>query len=198
MINLLPPKDRMNLEFAKRNTVLRRYLELCLLATVFLAFLMVGSYYYLNQQKKNTQAELEFNQQKVAELEPVQEEAEELSKTINTISAIFASDVKFSSMLTDIGALTPSGTVLSGLELSGVDAKSPLVISAQVETENKAAVLRNNLAASDLFDDAKILSINRIGLEDSTDQASEEDAPADSPYKFVVTIEAYFATGDAS
>lgn len=183
----------MNLEYAKRNTVLRRYFELCTLAVVFLAALMVGSYYYLNQQRINTEAELALNKENVAELEPIQAEAEELSRTINTISAIFARDVNFSNMLTDIGTLMPTGSVLSGLELSGVDAKSPLVVSAQVDTEKKAAVLRNNLEASDLFDSAKILSISRIGTEDVAESNTEDSPTEDSPYSFIVNIEAYFA-----
>ena len=46
MINLLPPKDRQAIELAKRNTILRRYLELAILGVLTLVLLIVGSFYF--------------------------------------------------------------------------------------------------------------------------------------------------------
>jgi hypothetical protein len=192
MINLLPPNDLQDIKVAKRSSVLRRYIELILVATVIIAVLVSGSYYYLKRQESNTQKTVELNNTKIEELGSVQEQAEQLSATVNTISLLLARDIKFSIILTDIGKLMPSGAVLTGLELTSADQEAPLVISAQVDTEQKAAILRNNLEASDLFERAEIKSITRIG-EDSNSSGDADEKPSDSPYKYITVIEAYFA-----
>lgn len=201
MINLLPPKNRLAIETAKKNTILRRYLELGVLAVCVLAVLIVGSYYFLELQDRNTQKTLDLNKQKLSQLEPVQDEAKQLSLTINTIAALFSREIDFSTMLTKIGQLMPPNAVLTNLEVSSNTKDSPLNISAQVDTEEKAAVLRNNLEKSDLFDKAKIVSIEKITFDETSSAASNSDADktaaADSPYRFTVQIEAYFAdSGD--
>ncbi len=185
MINLLPPERLASMRLARSNTVLLRYLELIVISMFVLIMAIVAAQYFLNTQQKNTQQLLDINQKKVKELEPVQKEAEELSATVNTISSLLSKNVKFSEMLTQIGGLMPPGSVLTGLQFSIEDLKAPLAISAQVEDEQKAAVLRNNLANSSLFSKVEIKTITTI----------EEDDPAASqnnPYKFTTMINAYF------
>src|SRR5690606_7011410 len=141
------------------------------------------------------------------ELEKIQKDAEELSVTVNTISALLARNVEFSEMLTEIGSVMPSGAVLTGLQFSIEDLESPLVISAQLDTEERAAVLRNNLASSNLFHKAEIKSIKLLEDEEPSgtgtsggstitpapQQPTTTLAPAaPSPYKYTVTIDAYF------
>lgn len=201
MINLLPPKNRIAIETAKRNTILRRYLELAVLGVCSLAFLIVGSYYYLQLQDKNTKKTLDLNNQKLSLLEPVQDEAKQLTVTINTIAALFSREVDFSTMLTKIGQLMPPTSVLTNLEIDSSLKDSPLNISAQVDTEEKAAVLRNNLEKSELFNKAKIISIEKIAYDETTTATNTDEKDAepvkDSPYRFTVQIEAYFSdTGD--
>ena len=202
MINLLPPKDRQAIEVAKRNTILRRYLELAILGVLLLALLIVGSFYFLKIQEKNTRKTLDLNNQKLNELIPVQEEAEKLSSSINTISSLINDDAKFSKMLVEIGQLMPANSVLSGLQISSVDKDAPLSITAQVNNEQTAAILRNNLVASDLFEKAEIKTITKIGEESSgaiapstgstAPQTATDAQKKDSPYKFIVVIDAYF------
>ena len=167
MINLLPPQDRLEIELSKRNSVLRRYIELSLVGVLIIALLVMGAHYYLKTQEKHMANTAELNKQKAQELSKTQEEAEQLAETINTIGALLARDVRFSNMLRDIGSLVPAGAVLTGLELSSADSKAPLLITAQIDNEQKGPVLRNNLANSKLFEKAEIKSITRIGDENT-------------------------------
>lgn len=195
MINLLPPKDRHAIALAKKNSILRRYIELCLVSALVLLVLLAGSYYYLKQQENNIQQTADLNKQKVAQLEPVQEEAEQLATTMSTISALLARDVSFSNMLRDIGKLMPSGSSLTGLELSSVESDAPLSISAQVENEQTVAILRNNLASSSLFEKAEIKSIVRKGEEETSEtqkQSEKDEDEKESRYQYTATLEAYF------
>ena len=187
MINLLPPTRLHNLRLARSNTVLRRYVEFMLLGIALIIIAVSAAYYLLNIQQKNVQSTVRISQTKIRKLEPVQKQAEQLNVTVNTIAGLLARNVKFSDMLTQIGGVMPQGSVLTGLQFSIEDLKSPLVISAQVDTEQKAAILRNNLASSPLFSKVTIQSISQY------DPQPTVGAPAtqDSPYKFTTVLKAY-------
>jgi Tfp pilus assembly protein PilN len=192
MINLLPPKRLLSMRIARTNTILRRYLELTLLSVVVIAGAVVAAYFILNNQQHDIQKTLAINQAKVKKLEPIQKEAEQLSATITTIARLMSKNVKFSEMLTQIGSVMPPGSSLTGLQFSLEDTTSPLIVSAQVASEERAAVLRNNLANSLLFKDAKIVTITEIKEEKPTENDPAAPAVAENPYKYTVTINAYF------
>lgn len=198
MINLLPPSRLTNLRIARNNTVLRRYIELTVLSILVLSAAVFFAYYQLRVQQTNTQSTLDLSKQKIAKLEPVQKQAEQLSLTVNTIAGLMSHNVQFSEMLTQIGNVMPTGSVLTGLQFSIEDLKSPLVISAQVDSEQKAAILRNNLASSPLFSKADIQSISQLDDKDTGNTTAvpqtptSENTSADTPYKFTTVINAYF------
>ncbi len=192
MINLLPPQRLLNMRIARNNMILRRYLELALISFVVIAGAVIGAYYLLENQQTNIKTTLEADQKKVKELEPVQKQAEDLSVTINTIAGLMSRNVVFSDMLTQIGGIMPSGSVLTGLQFSLEDLKSPLVVSAQVESEERAAVLRNNLASSPLFKSAEIKLITEIKKEESATTDLAGEPVVQSPYNYTVTINAFF------
>jgi hypothetical protein len=166
MINLLPPNRRLNIRLARSNTILRRYLELGVASLLLLvgAFFVTASFF--NAQKNSIQKQLEVDKGKVEELAPIHAEAESLSLTVKTISALMAYNVQFSDLLVRIGGIMPDGSVLTGLQFSIENIDSPLVVTAEVDDEKKAAVLRNNLAASELFSRSEIKSI--VKKEEST------------------------------
>lgn len=180
------------MRIARTNTILRRYLELTLLSVVVIAGAVVAAYFILNNQQHDIQKTLAINQAKVKKLEPIQKEAEQLSATITTIARLMSKNVKFSEMLTQIGSVMPPGSSLTGLQFSLEDTTSPLIVSAQVASEERAAVLRNNLANSLLFKDAKIVTITEIKEEKPTENDPAAPAVAENPYKYTVTINAYF------
>lgn len=199
MINLLPPKRLLDIKIARNNTILRRYIELVIFGVLILAVAVAASYYFLSRQQSSIRQTLGINQAKAQQLQSVQKEAEELSATVNTISALLSRNVQFSQMLTQIGSLMPSGAVLTGLQFSIEDLDSPLVVSAQVENEERAAVLRNNLAGSELFKSAEIKSITLEEDDESEASTSSEPStpegavpPPASPYRYTTTINAYF------
>jgi len=208
MINLLPPKMVLDIKIARNNTILRRYIELTLISILLLIAVIIAAYYFFNVQNQNTKRTVDINQVKIDKLKPVQEQAEQLSATVNTISGLLSRNVKFSEMLTQIGGLMPSGSVLTGLQFSIEDVKSPLVISAQVDNEQKAAVLRNNIANSNLFNKADIKSITLIEAKTTTPSSTPttteqttvptltpNTTSTNSPYKFTTVINAYFKDG---
>lgn len=208
MINLLPPQKLANIRIARGNTTLRRYLELFIALLVIVVAALVSSYYFLSAQKANEQSIVDAEKSRVAELEPVQKQAEQLSATINTIASLSSRDVAFSNLLVQIGGLMPEGSVLTGLQFSIEDYDSPLVISAQIESEATAATLLKNLQSSDLFESAEIKTVSKneepeVAAAPQTTETTTDTTTAPvpsepvqvSPYKFTTIIDAYFAKG---
>ena len=193
MINLLPPKRLLNIRVARNNTVLRRYVELALASIIVLAVSVGFSYYFLSSQQDDVKKTNELTQSKSEELKPVQKQAEELSASVNTISSLLSRNIKFSELLTQIGGLMPEGSVLTGLQFSIEDLESPLVVSAQIENESTAAVLRSNLASSPLFKDVTIKSITQNENKEliPTDKP-EESAEQEQKYKYTTVINTFF------
>lgn len=206
MINLLPPQKLANIRIARANTTLRRYIELLLLALLVVVAAIIAAHYLLRAQQANVESVAEANKATIAELEPVQKQAEQLSETINTIATISSRDVQFSEMLVKIGGLMPGGAVLTGLQVSVDDFSSPLVITAEVDNEAKGAILLNNIKSSDIFKDAELKSITKIETETDTTSATATSTTTDpaatpatttepvpeSPYRYTVVIDAYF------
>jgi Tfp pilus assembly protein PilN len=204
MINLLPPGRVLNIRLARSNTILRRYVELIIVGSLVLLAAILVARYFFGVQNDNIQRTVDLNNAKIASLQPVQKQAEELSATVNTISGLLSRNVKFSDMLTQIGGIMPPGSVLTGLKFSLEDVEAPLVVSAQVDNEQKAAVLRNNLAASSLFERAELKNITKIEEEEvsTTTPTVTATVPAlttapkpVSAYKFTTVINAYFKPG---
>jgi Tfp pilus assembly protein PilN len=200
MINLLPPQRLLNKQIARSNTVLRRYAQLSVISMVVIGLAVVVASYFLKSQHNDVEETVARNTQKVSELSPVHKQGEELAATITTISNLLSHNVNFSDMLTQIGGVTPPGAILTGLQFSIEDFDSPLVITARVESAERGAVLRNNLASSDLFAKAEIQSITQAG---DSDTSSVPDAPTpegdiapktqkQSRYKYTAVINAHF------
>lgn len=193
MINLLPPQKLANIRIARGNTVLRRYIELMLLSLAVIITAFVVANYFMNVQQANVQKIIDEDQKTLSKLEPVQKEAQQLSDTVNTIAGLLTRDVRFSTLLEQIGGIMPNGAVLTGIQYSTDDLKAPLVISAQVEDEQTAAVLLNNINASDLFASAEIQSINSVQENSSaSSSAADQEVVKPTKYKYNATINAYF------
>lgn len=197
MINLLPPQTRTNLRIARSNTVLLRYVELLTIVLLITITAYVAGQYFLSTQQRNVQSVVDVNAKTASKLEESQKEAEQLSSAINIISGLLSREISFSQMLEQTSALLPQGSVLTGLQFSIEDLKSPLVITAQVDSEAKAAILLKNLQASDLFEDTQLVNISQIKSEESTSVLStpigESQNPvvSTSPYKFTAVINAF-------
>lgn len=201
MINLLPPQRVVSLKIARSNTVLRRYVELTVVSMILLFAAFGMAYYFLHAQQTNTAQTVELDKQKIEKLQPIQAQAEELSGTVNTVAGLLTNNVKFSQMLTQIAGLMPQGSVLTGLQFSIEDVKLPLIISAQVDSEQKAAILRNNIEASDLFSRADIQNISLIGESGSTNSvpnngAANNPSSTQSLYTYTTVINAYLSNNE--
>lgn len=179
MINLLPPEQKQAIKFGRLNVIMMQYVVLAIIAIVILLGIVVIGAQRLSGIQNNIRDEVGADQSKVDELKGFHEQAQAISKNVNTLSNLMEQEIKFSELLTSIGRVMPQGSSLTQLSLNE-DRSLPLNLTAVVTDEGTAAVLRKNLEESDIFDKADIVSIT-----------AQEDA--NSAYKYQVTITVVFA-----
>lgn len=180
MISLLPPESKTATKYARLNVTLIQYCVLVMIISAALIAIIFFAMAVVDKQEDNLKAVIAEDQAKAAELEVVNGEAKELSTTINTISKLLEREIKFSELLEEIASILPKGTVLTGLTLSEKQ-DQPLTLDALVVDEEAAAILRENLDDSDLFEAADIVSI-----------AAGESDSASGTYNFTAQYRAYF------
>lgn len=186
MINLLPPNRRLDMKIARNNTVLRRYIELILLSMIIIIAAIAASYYFLDSRRTDVKNTVEADKKTIAELKKTQEEAQGLSTTINTVAKLLSQNIKFSDVLTKIGNVMPDGASLTNVQFEAGELNAPLIVTVDMVNEERGAVLRNNLANSEIFEDARIRSILAI-----------ETKQPNYPYSYTAILEVYFKDGEA-
>lgn len=146
MINLLPKDYGASLRFSHRSAVLRRWIAALLLATGGLVALMSVGWVYINQQNKNLSHNLAATNQSLSsqDLAGTQKKAKDITTNIKIINQVLSREIRFSGLITQIGASLPPGTVLSGLTLAKVD--GAIDLSAAARDHNSAAQIAVNLS----------------------------------------------------
>jgi Tfp pilus assembly protein PilN len=162
MINLLPPDYAMRIRFGRANTVLRRWILGSWLAIAGLLVIIAGGWLYLNQQAADLSSSLaKTNSQLQAQnLAKVQKDAAEITGDIKVINQIFSSEIRFSSLIQDIGRVMPPGTVLSSLSLSKINGAVDLSANSKDYTSAAQIALNLNDPANGLFSKVDIVNIS--------------------------------------
>lgn len=182
MINLLPPEKKEAITYGRRNVLLVKYIVLIVMVgTAINGVLFVGTF-LLNDNYKTTQQNIENDKKSVSELEVINEQAKSLSGSIKTISSLLDQEVKFSSLLREIGAVLPDGVVLRDLQLSE-DRTAPLSLEVNAVSPEAVGKFQLNLTESELFKGAD------ISIVEKTDSSGE--------YQYSASVNAYFETPDS-
>lgn len=159
MINLISPLAKKQLRAARTNRTLGSYFLILLAAALLLGGIFATGFYV------TTMATQQANQQTAENLEKAQAyaqtriAAENFTKDLSVAKTILASDVRFSKLISDIAAVIPPGAILSNLALTTTqNPNAPLTINARAKNFNDAIALKNNLEASPIFENVKLIN----------------------------------------
>ena len=162
MINLLPSQLRENTTYARRNTVLFRWVSVLSLALVILGILVAGGYIYLNQTAKNytadvASAEANLKAQKVDE---TQKAVEDISNNTKLAIQVLSREILFSKLLRQLGATLPANTSLQQLEIDKLQGGLTLQIGASDINAGTQAQVNFQDPKNKIFEKADIENIN--------------------------------------
>ncbi|MDQ3123948.1 MAG: hypothetical protein M3Q14_04690 [bacterium] len=120
IINLMPPEHKEAIMYARRNSKIMRWLLGVSLAALLLIVVAGGGLFYLKQDSKAHQKNIETTKAALA----AQNEAEtfkrvqEIGENLNLVVDVLSDEVLFSKLLQQIGEVMPSGTILQDLSLT--------------------------------------------------------------------------------
>ncbi|HJQ09367.1 MAG TPA: hypothetical protein VJ836_07875 [Candidatus Saccharimonadales bacterium] len=188
MINLLPPELKREYHYARRNTLVLRWIILFGFGLAGLVIISIAGMIYLQQAAGAYVAqavitEKSLQQQKQDEVE---KQAQDISSSLKLAVQVLSQEVLFSKLLRQLAIITPNNASLSTLVITsqlqgGVD------ITAKTADYNAATQLQVNLTdpSNRIFAKADIISINCV--------ATPSGQSSQPRYPCTVTIRALFA-----
>lgn len=162
MINLMPDYMRQEIGYARRNSVLLKWLMAIILVIVGIGAVTVFGRYYIDNNTKSLQAVAEVTQERInsQNLQATQAEMQNLSNNFTTVTRLLEKQLLFSKLLVKIGSIIPNGAILRGITLSTENSTVDLtVIAANREAATQAFVNIND-PNNGLFEKADLLSVS--------------------------------------
>lgn len=159
MINLLPPAVKEERKYGRLNRfMVKQVIGLGIIGALAVGFMMSGLQFIKNDETLINEA-ITSKQTEYEPLKAFEDQAKELNADVKTIQQLFERELKFSELLVKIATAIPDSARLTSLSLAEGDT-APLSITAIVDSQESAAVLRKSLVESDTFATADILSIS--------------------------------------
>lgn len=183
MINLLPPDIKENMSYARKNTILLRWIIAFVIALIGVGLIIAGGQLYLRNAIKTTTTQVDQEKQSLRDqkIDEAQNRLEEISSDTKLILQVLSREILFSKLLQQLGASTPPDTSLQSFQVD--ELQGGLTLMALAKDINSATQLQINLEDpnNQIFEKADIESIN-----------CANDDP-NSTYSCTVQIRALFA-----
>lgn len=171
MINLLPETHKSDIQAARANVLLVRYIAILGAALVVLGGIVTAAYVVLENRKVSAQDLLDANTTRTAKYQPVRAEADSLRTSIASAKSILDQKVSYTKLIYKIADSTPNGVILDTLELDPTTfGNTTMIINATAKTVEAAQKLRDDFSSttnSGLFSDVKLLTLES-GADDGT------------------------------
>lgn len=161
MINVLPADLKESYLYAHRNTRLRRWVWTFAAGIGGLIAITVIGVFYMQQSIHNLNSDVDRGQTALAsqDVDEVKQKTTEISNNLKLVVQVLSNEVLFSQLLKQIGAITPSNVVLTGLSISKIQGGVDLTIASA--DYNAATQFQVNLQdpRNKIFSKADLVSI---------------------------------------
>ena len=168
MINLLPDEYKLHLRFGRLNVRLGRWLIFSASIIAGLLLILGVGWLYMDQQIKDLNRSIASTREqlKTQNLEQVKDQADEISQNIKVINQVLSREIRFSSLLQEIGQAMPPGAVLSSLTLSD-KVSNAIDLNANTKNSSAAAQIAVNLSdpKNKLFTKVDIVNVNCSSID---------------------------------
>lgn len=162
MINLSPYDHKKSIKYARRNTILLKWLSgLFAILTLTVVTLGIGQAYLKSESKKYATANANIEKElKDKDLEGTLKTVGNISGNLKLIVQVLSKQIIFSELIKQVGAVMPENSVLSDIEISKVE--GGIDLTADARDQNTATQVQVNLADpyNKLFDKVDIVSVN--------------------------------------
>lgn len=192
MINLLPTNMKDSILYARRNTVLRKWLIALGTALLGVAIITSGGYLYLQNSINTYSHQVTQGNEilKVQKLDETQKNVQDLSNSLKLVTQVLQREVLFSKLLSQIGSALPNGSVLTNLSINKTQGGIDLQAGARDYQTATQVQLNLQDPKNKIFDKADIVSIQCESIKPGLD-------PIKLQYPCTVQLRALFAKNNA-
>ena len=193
MINLMPIGIRKDREYGRKNAVLLKWLiQSATAMLLLLLFIIIG---FGIMDKAQTAADSNKNAVSTSmsdeKLDETKKAYAEFSSNLKTVTQILSKQVIYSSLIKQIGSVTPPGASLNTISIASSD--NALDLNFTIKSSDIAPVLQLNLQdiKNKLFEKADIIQVNCTQADDSTSKCSAQLRAAyrkDAAFLFINTL----------
>jgi Tfp pilus assembly protein PilN len=159
MINLLPDNMKTEIQAARTNVTLVKYIIVLCLGIVFLCSISAVVYFTLLSAKESAEAIIADNAAKSSSYNSVRTQANSLRSDLASVKTLLDQEVVYTKVITNIAKIMPSGVVLDALSLSPATLGTPTTFQVYAKTTEDALKLKSNLQQSSLFSEATFQSL---------------------------------------
>lgn len=161
MINLLPPKSKQEVLYARRNAQLIKWVLAVVLVAIGSLVIIGFGQVYLSQTARTYQKQIEEGQERlrIQKLEETQARVSEISSNLKLVVDVLSRELLFSKVLRQVGAAIPSGVVLTELTINKVQGGIDLTFESKDYQTGSQVVLNLQDPENKVFENADIVSI---------------------------------------
>lgn len=186
MINLLPNTIRTERRYGRFNRI-ALIASLSVMAVALACAIIIGfGWMTIRSEKSAAESQIAQNTTEISQLDSARKQIDDTAKQLNTIKKLYDGEVQFSKIIPEIGSVIPPGAVLTSLSLTG-NKDEPLQLSFRAKTQDLAPIIRANLANSQLFQSADIISVTG-GNDQTTTSVTAQTTAAAYPYNISVIV----------
>ncbi len=153
MINLLPYENKKQLRAARHNVILAKCMIFLMSGILFLTIACFGAYSLLRPGKSSGSAATDKESLSIIS------QANDIKSDIALSKNILNKHVKYSDIILELAGSLPSGVIISNLSINSTSLMSPIQLTLQAVSEEKAQETKNNLNKSAMFSKASIISV---------------------------------------
>jgi Tfp pilus assembly protein PilN len=161
MINLLPNQTKESIGYARRNTILFKWVMALGVFIAGVLIIVALGLFYMDRSINSLSTRLEQtkNELKAQNLEDTQTKVDEISGSLKLVVQVLSREVLFSELIKQIGAVVPANAALTDLEIGKVE--GAIDLTAVATDYNTATQVQVNLSdpSNKIFDQADIVNI---------------------------------------
>lgn len=169
MINLLPFEEKRQIQAARTNVLLLRYVLLTSCVMVATGLMVGAGFVIMNNSKANAEKQIALNTSKASTYNSVQAEAQMFRANLLTAKTILDKEVNYTKVILAIAQTLPPEVTLDNLDLDANTFGTPFVLSAKAKSYDGGLALKAALEKSDVF--------SNVSLQGMTLAASDSDYP---------------------
>lgn len=145
MINLLPTDIKQDITYGRRNTTLRRWIIISILALVGVGLIVATGLIFMHQSINNYSRQIDESKKALSaqRVDETQKRVEDISKNTKLTVQVLSREVLFSKLLRQIGGALPSSTALKSLQIDSTE--GAIQLNAAAVDFNAATQLQINL-----------------------------------------------------